>query len=316
MIDRAGTAPVVLVVGYSAYDVIVATDGWPDADGKHAVDGIEHGGGGPGATAAVALARLGARVRLVTMLGDDHAADVQRAELAAAGVDCAHVRSAAGHRSAQAVIIVDRRAGTRAVFYARGDLPYLDPAAMDPGWLAGCDLLHCDGHEPAAALALATVARKRGLPVVMDAGTVREGSEALVAVCSDVIGSQRFAGELTGLDDPVAALRELRRRGPDRVATTCGAAGVLALAEEGDQVLHVPAYAVDVRDTTGAGDAFHAGYAWARARGEPWREALEIGAAVAALKCREHGGRRGLPDADEVAALRRAGVRRPERPPA
>ena len=96
---------------------------------------------------------------------------------------------------------------------------------------------------------------------------------------------------------------------------TFGEAGVLALAEDSDDNFHVPAFAVDVVDTTGAGDAFHAGYAFARARGETWSAALELGAAVAALKCRDWGGRRALPDLATAEALRRDGARRPERPP-
>ena len=65
----------------------------------------------------------------------------------------------------------------------------------------------------------------------------------------------------------------------------------------------MPAFAVETVDTTGAGDAFHAGYACALARGEPFPRALRFGAAVAALKCRAWGGRAGLPTLAETAAF-------------
>jgi sulfofructose kinase len=93
---------------------------------------------------------------------------------------------------------------------------------------------------------------------------------------------------------------------------TFGEAGCLALA--GDRLEHVPAFAVPVRDTTGAGDAFHAGYAVARAEKRGWREGLVFASAVAALKCRSWGGRRGLPGREEVERLLREGRPRPERP--
>ena len=76
--------------------------------------------------------------------------------------------------------------------------------------MADRDLLYVDGHEPAASLALAAAARAGGLPVVMDAGTLREGSRDLVAACSDVISSAVFAPAFAGCDEPATALRALQ----------------------------------------------------------------------------------------------------------
>jgi sulfofructose kinase len=90
---------------------------------------------------------------------------------------------------------------------------------------------------------------------------------------------------------------------------TFGPHGVLALV--GDAVAHVPAFAVPVTDTTGAGDAFHAGYAFALSTGRDFLASLEFGSAVAALKCRAWGGRRGLPSLGEVIDLLQTGARRP-----
>lgn len=304
----------ILVVGYNAFDVIVPVRGLPAPDSKYETSAIEHSGGGPGATAAVCLARLGARVRLVTVFGDDEGAAVQQRELQDAGVDVSLSVIAKGHRSPQAVILVDSAAERRTIFWTRGDLPGLDPGKLDPAWLDGCDLLYCDGHDPVAAASLADSARARNLPVVLDAGSVRTGAEELVSCCTDVISSRVFAPRLTGQSDPAAALRALRELGPERVAMTFGEAGVLALAEAEDVVFHVPAFVTRVVDTTGAGDAFHAGYAFARGRGESWGEALRLGASVAALKCRDWGGRRGLPTLAEAEELRATGGLRAERP--
>ena len=64
-----------------------------------------------------------------------------------------------------------------------------------------------------------------------------------------------------------------------------------------------------VKDTTGAGDAFHAGYAFALADGLEFRACLDWGSAVAGLKCRDWGGRRGLPYLQEVLRLIETGSR-------
>jgi len=304
----------ILILGYNALDVIVPVRGPVAVDSKREVAAIRIGGGGPGATAAVCLARLGAAVRLVTVLGDDEGAAVQRRELAAAGVDLSASVTMAGCATPRAVILVDSEAETRTVYWSRGALPALAPDQVDPAWLDGMDLVYCDGHDTAAATRLAGLARERGLPVVLDAGGVRPGSAELVRRCTDVISSAGFAPRLTGRSDPVAALVGLRGMGPSRVGMTFGAAGLIALPEDGDRPFHVPAFAVPVLDTTGAGDALHAGYAFARARGEAWPAALEFGAAVAALGCTGWGGRQTLPDLAAAEALRRAGRRRTERP--
>lgn len=299
-----GRPPGILVIGYNAFDVTVPlVDGgrdFPLRDTKNEVPNIQLGGGGPGATAAVALARLGASVRLVTPLTDDVAGQRQRQELEDAGVDISLSPVLEGEQSALAVILVHPGSGQRTIFWSRGSLPHLDPAVWRPRWLEGMDLLYVDGHEAALSLPAARAARNAGLPVVMDAGNVREGSAALVALCSDVISSRRFAPDLAGTEDVVAALRALRQLGPARVAMTFGEGGVWALDPE---PVGVPAFRVPSVDTTGAGDVFHAGYAFARCLGGTFRENLRYGAATAALKCTALGGRGFLPTHQEVEEL-------------
>lgn len=306
--DGATAAPRMLVVGYNALDVTVAIGGLPAPDTKTQVPPIRLGGGGPAANAAVALARLGARVRLVTPLADDLPGRQQRAELAAAGVDLGLCPAAPGSRSPLAVILVDTAAGTRTVLWSRGDLPDLAPEALRDDWLDDADMLLVDGHDAVAAARLARAARDRGLPVVLDAGSVREGTAALVAACTDVVAAAAFGPALCGPARTRDILVDLRGRGPARVAVTFGPGGVIGL--DGDGYVTVPAFAVPVVDTTGAGDAFHAGYAWALASGRGFAACLEWGAAVAALKCAGWGGREALPTAAAVGDLLANGARR------
>jgi sulfofructose kinase len=298
-------APRILALGYNAWDVNLPVESFPPRDTKREVSDILVGGGGPGATAAIAMARLGAEVRFVTQFGDDLASAAQRAELEAAGVDLELSRIADGCESPKAVILVHPETGERTIFWSRGNLPPLAQAEMKPKWMQNTDLFYTDGHDAAAALVLAQEARQRSVPVVMDAGSVREGSAALVGQVTDAISSAGFAPHLTGCDNPADALRALRRRGPQQVAMTFGAGGILALV--GDSVQHVAAFEVPVVDTTGAGDAFHAGYAYGRACDWDFLSSLKYGSAVAALKCGQRGGRRGLPTGPEVAQLLNSG---------
>jgi sulfofructose kinase len=316
-VTGAANRPRILVVGYNAYDVTVPVAGGTApaagiADTKIRTDGMLTGGGGPGATAAVALARLGAAVSLATVFAGDELGEAHARDLERAGVSLDHAVRGARGRSPLAVILVDPAAEARTIYWTRGPLPHLASDAVPPAALDHCDMLYVDGHEPEASLRLAAEARRRGLPVVMDAGSVREGTAELVRLCTDVIGARGFARELTGRDDPLEALRALREMGPERVGTTFGHGGVLGLDGDGAKV--APAIAVAVLDTTGAGDAFHAGYAFARASGRCFAASLGLGCAVAALKCTGWGGRRTLPGLAAADRLAAGGQLRPVAP--
>lgn len=298
----------VLVIGYNAFDVLLPFEGLPTHDTKHEVGAIHMGGGGPGATAAVALAKLGAQVKLVTPLCDDVPGQIQEKELNDAGVDLSLCPRFPGSLSPKAVILVDAEKQERIIFWSRGALENIDPGKVETSWLDGMDMLYTDGHETEAAIKLAREAKNRNSPVVMDAGSVREGSAELVSLCTDVISSRSFAPALTGKDDPGEALLALAAMGPERVGLTLGAAGVWGVSE--GVIQRRKSFDVPVLDTTGAGDVFHAGYAFARGMGQTYLAALDFGNATAALKCRGWGGRSTLASLHEVNHLIETGSRK------
>ncbi|MGH2570921.1 MAG: carbohydrate kinase family protein, partial [bacterium] len=134
----------------------------------------------------------------------------------------------------------------------------------------------------------------------LDAGSLRDEVLKLVPLAEVVIASAPFADALSGSGRHDAALATIRAMGPRLVAITRGEKGCVAVAGRSGAPFEVPAFPVEVVDTTGAGDAFHAGAAWALLRGKTWEPALRFAAAVAACKCRHEGAREGLPRADEV----------------
>src|SRR5439155_15319239 len=122
----------------------------------------------------------------------------------------------------------------------------------------------------------------------------------LVALC-DVLTPNRT--EIGGLG--FASPEDLLAAGAGAVAVTLGADGV-ELHRPGSPVAAVPAFPVDVVDTTGAGDAFSGALAWALAGGEALDSAIELACAAAAPSTRALGARSAQPTADEVWALRRS----------
>ncbi len=290
----------VLCLGLANHDMVAAVEGYPLPDSKVEVMDLVEQGGGPAATAAVAVARLGGRVAILMAVGDDERGDRILEGLAVEGVDVSRCVRVRGAVSPVSFVVVDRSAATRAIFRYSGTMK-LSAADVDPELVASARVLLVDTHMPEAALEAAAIARRSGVPVVLDAGEPKSGLESLMSVADYPTPPLETAQWLSGEQDPERAALAMLRDEARAVVVTMGADGHLVVSGEG--MWRERAFEVDVVDTTGAGDAFHGGFALALAQGQPVRDAARFGAAVAALKCREPGGRSGLPTMSEVENL-------------
>jgi sulfofructose kinase len=135
--------------------------------------------------------------------------------------------------------------------------------------------------------------------VVLDGDRVVEGTGRLLGRVDFPAVSEAFACAWAGADSPGEGLEKLAAGAARHALVTCGAGG--ALAAQGRRRIRCPAFDVAVRDTTGAGDAFHAGLIWALFQGSGAEAALRTACAVAALSCTIVGAQEGLPDAKTLA---------------
>ena len=293
-----------LCVGHIALDLIFSVSEFPDHPTKTPAHRHHRGVGGMSGNAAVALARLGARVDFCGPVGDDEAAEVFSQVLRQEGVGQAGLRRVAGASSSVSSIIVDRH-GERMIFNAKGSA--LDaPGPFDPTVLDGIDFVLVDPRCPAWAGAALLEARRRGIPSMLD-GEVspRDDLQRLVPLADWRVFSER--GLLAWQDgEPQALMQQLARQQPDRhVVRTLGAQGVQWCDAQG-QLQQMPALqAGPVVDTLGAGDVFHAALALALAEGQAERNALRFASAAAAIKCSRPDGIAGAPTRAEVEALLR-----------
>lgn len=293
----------VICVGLSAFDYIWRVERHPSAsDAKVRAGAFFTRGGGMAATAAVAIARLGGRVAYWGRGGDDPEGRAMRDELAAAGVDVSAYRLFADGRSPISGVMVDA-SGERLIANFRG--AELDPS---PAWLplerigqAGAVL--GDPRWPEGVEAAFAAARAVGVPTVLDA-EVSEGGVfgRLLPLTDHAVFSAPALAAYAGASAE-AGLAAVARHGCRVAAVTSGGDGVVWRDAAGRH--RQPAYAVDVVDTTGAGDVFHGAYALALAGGATVAEAMAFAAAAAALKCTKPGGRAGIPTYDETIALQR-----------
>lgn len=287
-------------VGIAVEDRLYSLERLPTGGGKYIAHSYQEAGGGPAATAAVAAARLGATVDFIGRTGDDACGARLRAELEGYGVSVRHCRQVAGAASGQSAVLVDA-AGERTIINHPGH--NLD---ADAGWLAAIDFsaydaLLADVRWPEGAEVAMARARAAGVMTVLDADLTPQPITPLLALADHAAFSLPGLHRLTGELPVEQALRRAAALTAGQVYVTLGAEGCLWL--DRGVCRHQPAFAVAVKDTTGAGDVFHGALAWALARGMAPAEAVRWASGAAALKCTREGGRAGIADYDQLGAF-------------
>ena len=288
--------------GLNAVDHLIVVPSYPAFDTKTRFDSHVQAAGGQTASAMVALKRLGLRTAYAGRFGSDGEGRFGLETLRAEGVDTECAEVVEGARNQVAFIIIDARTGERTILWQRDARLAYTAAEAPAAFAARGRVLHLDAHDPPACARLAREARAAGTIVSADIDNIYEGLPELLPLIDVLVSSSEFPRRLTGIADERAALAELKRRlHPEAVVgMTLGVRGAL-LYHEGVFV-EVPAFAVPggCRDTTGAGDAFHAGFLYGVLQGEEVETCLTLGCAVAALKCRDLGARAALPIACEL----------------
>lgn len=289
--------PLIACVGHCAIDHVFQIDSFPERATKTPAHRYESVGGGMAANAALACARLGARVRFVGAVGPDDAGRMVRGQLAAEGIDLTHLQEVPGTQTSASAIIVDRQ-GERHIFNHRGNalagarLP--DDAVFD-----GCDAVLADPRWPAGARAALSWARTHGRLSVFDADVApQQDLAALVPLAHWVVFSEPGLAAWSG---PVAQEEALLRAiylGARCAAVTLGAQGVVLVSD--GRMRRISAFRVQAVDTTGAGDVFHGALTLALARGMQPGDACAYASAAAALKCTRADGIRGAPTAQAL----------------
>lgn len=288
--------------GLNAVDHLCVVDEFPERDTKPRVKEFARAAGGQAAGATVLCSRLGLRSKYVGKVGGDETGDFSLESIRSEGVDVSDVVVVPGATNQLAMIIVDRGSGERTILWHRPQEIATAPSEITPEKVAVGRVLLVDGHDAAAAARAASVARERGIPVVMDAESVKEGTADVVANTDILIASRRFPQRFTGCDNLDAAFEVIREAGPRVVCITLGHLGAILMTGLG-WVVSSRGYDVDVVDTTGAGDTFHGAFLYGLLAGWPAERVLEFSNAAAALNCTELGARGGARSVEEIEDL-------------
>jgi len=270
-------------------------------------------GGGMTANVLVALARLGVSTGLIAALGDDAIGDAIRQELQAEGVDHSRTLTRLDAMTTHIMMLVDPQHRRTGIFFAPQTLLSLQPDELDAGYIQGARIFFTDLMPAAAAIEGARLAREAGLLVAseLQAGFAHAAAfglgpsdvEAVLQYTDLFLPSQEGIKSFMEETDVARAFDAFRRRYPGiMVAVTLGERG--SMIGQGERVVQIPAYRVEVVDTIGAGDVYHAALIYGLWL-QDWdvERAGHFASAAAALKCTKPGARQGAPTHLQVEAL-------------
>lgn len=285
----------VLCIGHASYDMIFAIDHHPDPDEKMFADRLFSCGGGPAANAAATVAKLGCRAAFAGYLGRDVYGDSHLNELRELGIDSRWLVRGDSPTPVSAILV--KPDGKRALVNFKGSTKALPSHSIDFSGLSAKIVLF-DGHEPHISLDLLATANFRATPTLLDAGSLHDGTRALMDKVTYLVCSEKFALQVAG--DTALALTQLAAIAPVAVVTL-GERGLIW--RRGSETGAMEAPMVQAIDTTGAGDAFHGAFAAAISAGLPWSEVLRYASAAGAFCCTLMGARTGLPNLAQLQAL-------------
>ena len=291
----------VLCVGAAVLDTLYRVASLPKGDGKTVASDMLQIAEGMAASAACAVARLGGAASLWSAYGDDADGARIKSQLEAEGLDLSGARQVRGARSAQSTILIDEE-GQRQITVFYDPSLHAEPRPVHRDEIAAFAAVLVDVRWPDLAEAVLIHAKALGIPAVLD-GDVAPSAvlERLAAQASEIVFSEPAAQSLSGETAPEPVLRALARKlGHEAFCVTFGAEGSYWL--EAGRLRHQPALKVTAVDTLAAGDAFHGGFALARAEGQSFADAIRLGTVTAALKCQVFGGRKGMPSRAEAEA--------------
>jgi sugar/nucleoside kinase (ribokinase family) len=290
----------------------------PEGQGGQLVEEIRVTPAGSAGGTAVTLAKLGAEVRSAGAIGTDSLGDVMLDLLGRFGIDTSLLVRREGVQTSASVLPI-RPDGSRPAFHVVGANAAYGPDDVDWDALAAATHLHLGGPEFMGgenAARILSYARENN--VVTSADILAPGEQAAQIV--DWIGAafehldyflpndEQVLG-LTGTSNLEEGCRALLDRGVGCVAATRGADGALIVTAEGAE--SVPAFDVEVVDTTGCGDSFSAGFLRGLANGADRGEAAILGCAAAALVAQGLGSDHGdfdLAAVEELAYQRGPGT--------
>ena len=302
--------PRIGVIGSTNMDLTTTVERMPVWGETVLAKHFETSFGGKGANQAIAAAKLGAEVVMVTNLGDDALGLSALNNFASYGIDTQRVRRIANQSTGTATILVDAGTGDNAILIvagANGDLSAADVAAASEA-LKQCDLILLQLEiQLETAYAAIRFGREHGVRTVLNPAPARRNLDMdVIRQASFLIPNETELAIMTDVpveseDEVSAAAKSLVSQGAETVIVTLGARGGLLATPGGARA--IAPVKVQAVDTTGAGDAFIGSFARYLAGGLSLDAALTEATRYSAFSVTRHGAQKSFATEGEFAAF-------------
>jgi len=295
--------PRILCIGIPVRDLTFRVQGLPARGSKVNASHFDEICGGNALNAAIGIVRLGGRASICGPMGDARETSSRYIfeKLAHEGIETKHIIHMPGLVTPISNIMIDP-SGERTIVTFRDPelwkvrLPRADTLLED------CHAILTESRCAEFCTDLCAEARRRGIPVIVDADRAMSLREGLLTVSSHLVFSSEPLQETADVADDGEALKKISRLTSSFLAGTRGAQGTIWLDENGS-LQQTPAFPVHTVDTLGAGDVFHGAFTLAITEKQGLRDALRFASAAAALKCTRFGGAFAAPQRTEVEEL-------------
>jgi sugar/nucleoside kinase (ribokinase family) len=295
--------PRILCIGMPVRDLTFRVQGLPARGSKENASHFDEICGGNALNGAIGIVRLGGRASMCGPLGDSRETTSRYIfdKLAHEGIDTKHIIHMPGLVTPISNIMIDP-SGERTIVTFRD--PELWKVRLPSAGilLEDCDAVLIESRCAEFCTDICAEARRRDIPVIVDADRTMSLREGLLTASSHLVFSSEALQSTAGIADDAEALKKISKLTPSFVAGTSGAQGTLWL-DEHHNLQQTPAFPVHTVDTLGAGDVFHGAFALGITEGQDLPTALRFASAAAALKCTRFGGAFAAPQRAEVEEL-------------
>lgn len=306
----------ILCIGHACYDISIPLESFPEENSKTETNHLLESGGGPAANAAYLLSKWGIETAFAGLIGADTYGEKVIEEFCSVGTVLTLLEKRPDCETPLSFIIVNKSNGSRTIINRKSKRSFLDSGFLenkikDGKFIDGSSfspkVLLFDGHEPDTSLRAMELFPDA--KTILDAGSLRPGTEVLSRKVDFLVSSERFALSVSGLphlhskENLQKCINLLRGINDRQVVVTMGENGLIY--NHGTECRHLPAYAspYPIVDTTAAGDIFHGAFAYGILKGFPLEKVLNFAAITASLSVRAPGGRQSIPPLKEVYAL-------------
>ncbi|OOF39360.1 ribokinase [Rodentibacter mrazii] len=291
----------IAVIGSNMVDLITYIDDMPKIGETLEAPNFQMGCGGKGANQAIAAAKLGANVMMVTKVGDDAFAENTIRNFQQYGVNTDYVEKVSGVSSGVAPIFVDKSSQNR-ILIIKGANAHLKPSDIDNAKerLKNCKLFILQLEIPLETVYYTIdFANENNIPVILNPAPASKALDINYACkCDFFMPNETELEILTGL--PVETMEQIRKaantllsKGLKNLIVTLGEKGSVWL--HGSEVTYIDPYKVNAVDTSGAGDAFIGCFAYYYVKSKDIVESMKMASLFSAYSVTDQGTQSSYP---------------------